>query len=482
MFERLLRPIDNVYSATGGAKIYPKNSEKAIKFLSEIRDGKPLEKWLQNNWMPIYHTDPAGVISYEWLDEKCYPTYKSITTIRNYEADGQQIKWILYESKNVGNEKFWRFIDEEKDWLIKEESQQYSVVTDKTFPNPFGKVPGFVISDIIKIGSKERLSPIHSIIELAKDFLRDQSQKSMFKFLLWSPIFWRYAMKCQKCQGTGKTGEIDCPDCVDGFYVSKDITDQVTLPVPDDKEIQKLAPDIAGFIHPSPEILEEFTKELTLLYNTMFETIWGVQDKTVVQKTATEVYQDLQPEITKLNVYSDEAEWVESFMTNLGLKFYIPTSKNQAVILYGRNFILESVSTLLERYETSKGKGDNTAILDRQLKEWVLSKYKNDPSTMNEELTRLKIEPFIHFTIEQVNDIWGADQAKVKMLFSEWWMDADKNKTIEVLKKEYDSYCEEVMSEEDEPEMEPELDEAGQPVMDEQGKPKMKVKQETPAK
>jgi hypothetical protein len=479
IFERLLRPVDNVYSATGGVKKYPDNAERALKVISTIRDGKTLEKWLQNNWMNgVYNTDPNGVIIYEWIEEKFYPTYKSIGSIRNYEADGQRLIWILYEPvTNTSGIQEWRFIDSEKDYLIKKEQDVYSIIEEKTFKNPFDRVPGIVISDIIKIGTKERLSPIHSIIESAKEFLRDLSHKSMFKFLLWDPLFWRYAMQCQKCHGTVKTGDSICPDCVDGYYVKKDITDCATLPFPTDKD-QPSVPKIAGFEIPPPEIMAEFTKELDLLYNIMFETIWGVQDASKVQKTATEVYQDLQPEITRLNVYADVAQWVECFFTNLGIKFMLPNEKEEAVILYGRNFILESVQSLLDKYEASKAKGDNSAILDRQLKEWILSKYKNDPITMNEELLRLKVEPFIHYTIEQVKNIYGPIEAKEKMLFPGWWLnEAEKSKDAKVLIEAFEKYCDEELSEDEQAdEMEPELDENGNPKMDEFGKPIMKPK------
>jgi len=101
IFERLLRPIDNVYSATGGVKKYPDNAEKAIKTISSIRDGKTLEKWLQNNWMSLYHTDPNGVIMYEWIDDKFYPTYKSIGSIRNYESVKEFLPIGIFEYDDV---------------------------------------------------------------------------------------------------------------------------------------------------------------------------------------------------------------------------------------------------------------------------------------------------------------------------------------------------------------------------------------------
>ena len=40
-----------------------------------------LEKWLRQTWMPLYHTDPNGLIMYEYKGEEIYPTYKSINSL-----------------------------------------------------------------------------------------------------------------------------------------------------------------------------------------------------------------------------------------------------------------------------------------------------------------------------------------------------------------------------------------------------------------
>ena len=442
MFERLLRSIDNVYSATGGVKKYPDKTEEVIKKISQIRDGKTLEKWLQTVWMSLYHTDPNGVIIYEWKDNNFYPCYKSIHGIRNYEADGQRINWLLYEATYKDNKCYWRFIDEEKDYTILDVNGNYEIVEEYTYLNPFKKVPGVVISDIVKIGSKQRLTPIDSIIELAKEFLRDQSIKTIFKFLHGFPIFWRYAIQCPKCQGAWKKGDSVCPDCVDGFLVKRDITDCASLPVPD-KDSPVIAPNIAGFIAPDLATWNQYSEELKLLYSIIFETIWGVDAQIQVQKTATEIFLNTQPLKNKLHIYADVAQWVEWYMTDLAMEFMNPLRKKEdtAIILYGRNYIIDSEETLLKKYETGKEQEDNSAILDRLLFEWMLSKYKNDPITMNEEVKRLKVEPFIHYSVEQIKTNYGEAEAKQKMLFGNWWNNiADKSKQPEALVKEFETY------------------------------------------
>ena len=336
MFERTLRPIDNIYSATGGSKKYgdstdPNSTEtydKLIQAISTIRDNKPLEKWLQRNWMKLYHTDPNGVILYEFRQEKFYPTYKNIGAIRNYKSDGQNIEWILFEgTTRIDNRNLidWRLIDDENDYIYTQDTKsdvsQFTLNEEKSLKHPFGSVPGIIISDIIKIGTEERCSPIDSIIELAKEELRDNSHKSMFKFLLWDPIFWRYGLTCPKCEGTGKQpkGDEICDMCNGHkLYGKKDITDAVIIKVPEDKETAILTPNIAGFIVPDITIMSEFNKEIDLLENKIYTTIWGTINYAKMyagdittgkaQKTPTEIIYDTAPQISRLNDYADVAQ------------------------------------------------------------------------------------------------------------------------------------------------------------------------------
>ena len=467
LFERTLRPLDNVYTATGGSKTYnidTDKQEKLIKVVSKMRDGKPLEKWLQRNWMPLYHTDPAGVIFYEYTKEKFYPTYKNISSIRCYKSDGQQLEWILFEGKQEEDNKTikWRVVDDENDYIVIQDNESFTIPADSTFKHPFKKTPGLIISDIIVIGSEERRSPIHAVLELAKESLRDESHKSMFKFLLWDPIFARYAQKCPKCNGVGTAGSgADVCDMCNGsrLYIKKDITDTIILGLPDDKDSPVVLPEnIAKFIIPPIEIMGEFNKEIDRLEDRIYTTIWGTinyskiyQNQRAVDKTATEIVYDTAPQIARLNDYADVAEFVEQYLTDLAANFVYGDVKNtneddEAIchILYGRNYIIEPVNVLLERYETSRTNGSNTAILDKELEEWMFAKYKNDTVTLEDELKRVKIEPFIHFTAEQVNTLFSVEEGQKKMLFTEWWKnDADKELDCEELRVEFDKWCDE---------------------------------------
>jgi hypothetical protein len=70
MNERLLRLIDNVYTATGGTKEYKIEVEskrkELLQAITNTRDNKSLGKWLQTYWAKdLYIVDPSGVIFLE---------------------------------------------------------------------------------------------------------------------------------------------------------------------------------------------------------------------------------------------------------------------------------------------------------------------------------------------------------------------------------------------------------------------------------
>ena len=477
VFSRVLRPLDNIYSATGGSKDYGSSvdesqrydEEKLISKISKIRNKQSLEKWLQRNWMKVYHTDPNGIIFYEYLKEKFYPTYKNISSIRNYETDGQQLEWILFEPKmNADRSITWRYVDDARDVIITQnagKNSTYVLTIDesKTLNNAFRICPGLVNSDIQVIGSEKRLSPIDNVIELAKESLRDNSQKSMYKFLLWNPIFWRYALQCPTCHGSGNTASGDnvCGMCNGTkIYASKDITDAILIGIPDDKEQQILTPNIAGFVVPPVEIIEEFNKEIDRLEDCIYATIWGTANFNKIlqsnaspgdgtEKTATEIMYDTAPQISRLNDYADVAEMMEEALSELAANFIFQTKaedKEICSIHYGRNYIIEPLNVLADRYQTSRLQGVTTSILDTQLYELLCSKFKNDPLRLEEELKRIQVEPFVHFTANEVKDIYSQDDAKKKMLFQKWWaVEADRTKDVEVLIDEFDEYCEKIL-------------------------------------
>ncbi|MEE9190113.1 MAG: hypothetical protein V3U16_05020, partial [Candidatus Neomarinimicrobiota bacterium] len=392
-------------------------------------------------------------------------TYKEITKIRNYHKDGQALKWILFEPKKVMNPaigseviELIRFVDDEKDWTFKKQGSTYVLVEELTFDHPFGRVPGVVNSDIQKLGVFNALSPIDSIVETEQHYLRDQSNKTLYKFLLWNPIFWRYRSKCPTCTGTLKVGDKQCPDCDNtGWKLDRDVTDEVLIPLPEDNEEPIVTPDIAGWL-PAPEtIMDQFNNELQSEEIGMYEAHWGSHKSKLdsnVEKTATEVWLDAQPVMNRLNKYGDVAEWVEHYITELIANFLFTTKKkdeNVSSIHYGRNYIIQPPEFLLQEYHKSKEAQDGVTILDRKLREYLTAKYKNDPVTLRIEILKAMLEPFVHYTIDMVKDVFGNEAAQKKMLFGDWWetltAEMFEKKTDEQLAKEMNEFIEKKLTE-----------------------------------
>jgi len=466
-YQRLLTPVDNVFSATGGSRKYliENDDDKAelIAKTMNLRGDKSIEEWLQTQWMRVYHTDPNGIVFMEYTTEEIhgvddvYPTYKSIGSIKTYRVIGQRIHLLLFEPKVLPEgAKLWRLVDDEKDYTIIESGDTFTVDQEHTFEHPFSRVPGIVNSNIQKVGEEFKESPIRSVVELSREYARDQSIKTIFKFQQGFPKMWRYEMGCAMCKGTGKSGASSesCKNCNGkGWLVTNDVTDVIRLKIPQANETV-LAPNIMGFVSPDIDAWDQFTKELELLQDMASVTHWGtvigVSEDRITNKTATEiVIMNKQPLENKLDFYSSTTEFMELQITNFIADFLQPTrdkEENAALIAYGRRYIIESSDMILKRYEMSKDKGDSTVILDRLYNEWITAKFHNDPIWLNVLVKKSNIEPYLHYTAEQVGEIFNQKQARKKVQFRDWWEEQSKDfvfkSTEKELKASFDSWFE----------------------------------------
>jgi len=452
LFYRVMSKRQNVFDANGGSEdLSIKNETLKTEFenkLSSFKSNKSLYKWISETYFNLADTDPNGIILTEYNSEKeIYPVYKSIEDIYNYESNGQLVKWIIFEPEiKAGIDlKLWRLIDYKTDWLISQIGETFTVVEDKTFEHPFKQVPVIILSEKEILGTELRLSNINPVIELAKDYARDKSTLTIYKFQKGHPLHWRYVTQCNTCKGTAKVGNGDCGSCDGKGYLSKgDVTDMVTLPIP--KEGQPtIAPNIAGFIAPDLETWKQYKEDLRDMENIISDTIWGT-DKTQqtdkINETATAKFIDTQPITNTLNSYTDTAEYIYNTIANWVLIFVNRTeTKETYKRTFGRRYIIESPDVLLEKYNLAKKEGDSNTILDKMLEEIILSKYKNDPKNQNIMLKKARLEPYIHLTIEQVNTIFGNSEAQRKVLFQKFWQQCDKEKDFDKLEIDFNEYA-----------------------------------------
>lgn len=465
LFQRIMEPRNNVFSADGGSENWDEGiNEKRIEIikghLKDFKGGKSIEKYMSESYFQLSDIDPNGLIFLEYKSESkseegrldVYPTYKSIQDIRNYHCKGQSVKWVLFEPYEViekGNTyKVWRYVDKDVDVSIKEISGSFEEIEELTFVNEFKEVPAVILSPIQKVGTKLRLSWLFYIQELAKKYARDVSIKTLYEFLQGFPKHWRYVMMCNLCHGSGKKDGKDCDKCAGTGEIKKgDVTDDIRLPVPTDKEQPVIAPNIAGFVSPDLETLKHMEENRLSLESLIEYTMWGTQtmkqgDKT--NETATGRYLDIQPLINKLHVFSDSAEEVENMLAQYVIKLvdHLGSDKDKIYVkTYGRRFIIESPDVLLEKYNKARESGTPITVLDKMLEEIISSKYKNDMNMRSKMHKKALVEPFVHYSIKEIFDIFGAEKAEKKTMFSYWWEKiADHNRKVVELKEDYNSY------------------------------------------
>lgn len=439
---RIINPSYNIFSARGGTKDYSKGkteltakqAKELLGIVSNCKDGKSFERYLEEHWINFYHTDPSGVM---WMryetgkKNKCYPTYISISEIRNYKATGQLVEWIIFEPENP-KEKVWVVVDDVKQYSIKENDKgEYSLIDDKlkTFEHPFGEVPVIINSNITdKLGN--RLSPLHNIVPILEEYAADQSNKSIYKRVLGNPKTWRLNPLCLTCEGHKKNakGE-ECNSCKGtGFMVNNtDVSEVLLIPIPKDGQLNIKGSEVMGFHSPDFEYMRIANEEMDKLESDCFYTRWGIMSSerhSVSEKTATEIIVDKQPQINELNKLSNVAEWMEWKYTEWVGNFIMPLkSKDEQIslIVYPRRYILEGSDAAQARYEKAKAAGDNTVILDDLFQDLLTIKYKNDVEFLANALLKSEVEPYLHYSVEQVVSIFGKKEAAKKVYFQQWW-------------------------------------------------------------
>jgi hypothetical protein len=456
LFNRVMKKRQNVFDANGGSEHNEIKSDTIKELfedkISNFKANKSLYKYLSENYFQLTDVDPNGVIMLEYKskgeDFNLYPSYKSIEDIRYYEQDGQTVEYIVFEPKvnKDTTAKTWRIVDDSTDYTFLELAGNFTLVPDKTFKHPFGKVPAIILSEHCVIGSDVRISPVHPVLELSKDYARDKSVLTIYKFQKGFPVHWRYSSVCKSCSGLGKIGDKSCSSCDGKGYPRKaDVSDIHLLPIP--KEGQPFLGDkVAGFSTPDLDTWKQYKEDLRDMELLIEDTIWGT-DKTHQSdkgnETATGRFIDVQPISNTLNIYSDVVEYIYNTLANWTLNF-VDLTKDKDEYLYnrsfGRRYIIESPDVLMEKYGQAKEKGDNNTILDKLLEEYILSKYKSDPYMQSRMIKKAKVEPYVHQSISEVYDYFGKVEANKKVLFQKFWQEANKDKTEEQLTEEFNQY------------------------------------------
>lgn len=440
--ENLLRPIDNIWNAKGGSyKIdLPDNLKEQFKEkISNVGKGYNLKQYIKEVWRDRLFSDPNGLTYVEVTKDgqNAYLTSKSIFSIKNMKSNGIKPEYICFEPHSEIENKKEKSV-KKKLWLVDdsfyyeiqiENSENVTILQTKT--NTFGKVPAILNSSIVDTQRGLKISPIHKQVSLLDSYLIGHSVKEIYQFLHGYPVFWSYERKCNVCNGIGQIDGKTCTSCNGtGKSSKKDVSDAIILKVPEEGQ-PVLAPP-SGYVQPDLETWREQRTELDWKFSLIYYSHWGTTTEKTENETATGRFIDVQPVNNRLNMYTDIAEYVHSTLLDLLGKFYFPASYKGSTISYGRRFLIETPDQVWEKYIKAKNSGAPVSAKNQLLEQYYESEYQNNQLLQDYYLKLVKIEPFVHNTIDQISKLQISETEKLmKIYFSDWLQTKEISEIIE---------------------------------------------------
>lgn len=438
LFEQLLRPLDKVFAARGGAKYYniggsdDSQESKFKKILSDVRNGMSLEKWNQKTWIRKRVTDPNGVMMLEVSADGsyCYPTYKSIYSIYDYKFSGIKIEYIIFEPEESDGVKKYRIVDDVYDYIVIYSTTtvngklQRSIEIDleQSFKHGFDFVPAIMISSDEDDVYGYKRSFVDSAIEIANEILVDNSVKIIFKFTQGFPAYWEIERVCRVCKGEKKVHGVDCPACGGtGIRQQKDVSDKITVTLDETGKAGAIPP--AGFVSADVATWIQMNSESEMLEKIVNKVMWGttalVSEK--VYEKATGVLSDLQPVFDRLYPISTEAENMEKFFTDLMGQFYFGLAYKGSTVIYGKRFQIESPDQLMERLTKAKQGLIPWQTIKNIYLEYLQTMYNNDQFEMARQIKLFKLDPYPVYTVGELKDLGLELKDVYSKIFYEQW-------------------------------------------------------------
>lgn len=476
LFCRLLQEEQQVYTTVGGSvTIGGAPSADVGKYTAGLR------KWMQKTGYNAYNADPMGLFFVEHDGAQHTVVYKCISSVWDYKNIGRQLEYVCFAiDKNEyaaysfssvmmeasGDGKYYRWVDSEQDVVVKYENERATIVDNnsvKPIVNKFGRVPGFIISDIPDFTNGDKfLSRIYPIIELADCFLKDRSieelQKAYHGFAKAVEPF----LQCSICAGEGNLGGKPCPSCTPagadrgtGYKLRTKVADVSRFPLSMLQDVNFDFRKIFGYVTPDIDSMEWQNKALYALEALMYRTHWGsvtpakaefngTQD---IVDTATKVLEDKQPKRAVLNTLADWDENAEAMLLDLIVQFYTGKKPTSVCVSLNRDYILNTPEEILYVIHDMKKNFDAPNMIDAVTMQYLRATYRNDPNAFTIESKKYLVNPFPNdnpSTIEGSQYVSEMDKLATRN-FRTWAQSINPadwlGKTVEDLRKDMYSFC-----------------------------------------
>jgi hypothetical protein len=496
MFGRLLQQEDMVFTAKGGSANYnlPDEQERQMTvILDDVSFGLSLRKWIRNFALPAYRSDPMGIVFMELesvitgmevgITARAYPTYKSIFCIYDYLPNGRKLEYVCFqltvaEAREFGIQdeelkdqadpsqktKFFRFVDDAKDLIVKQKEGRVELVTAITqrnpLPNEWNRTPAFMMSDLMLFYEPQCfVSPLHLVVELADCFLYDRSVRDLQKKFHGFSKAVEPLLTCSNCSGAKYIDGNPCPSCTPpggeptGYKLKTKVSDVARFPLSVFEDSSFDFQRIFGYVTPDIKGWEKQDMSLADLEVLIKSTYWGTATETKTsgpstsqnqEETATKTDVNQRPTEARLNMTADWCEATENLIAGFIGEYWFDNFKEPA-IAYGRDYILKTPDELREIYQALRSKGAPDFMLDEALEKYYHATYQNNPVMLAKYLKMLDVEPFPHISVLQAKPlITDFNEYNCKLYFGEWANTIPDGKWIstkaEVLRNELREY------------------------------------------
>lgn len=460
LMARMARPLDKIFSAKGGSLYFNLSGDsekKARTYYRDIRNGYSVKQWIEHYWKPNFLRDPNGFIFMEIASPQqvallrqqgksfVYPTYKSISSVYDYAPKGAQLDYVVFklttnEKKSVNLQPIdiaYRVVDDAADYIVQLKDGSPVILTEMTLPNLFLEVPALMNSDIPNPSKPgQMLSLFDDVMELCNEFLLKGSIRITHEFMHAFPKYWEYADDCMTCQengvATGLLKSETCPDCkgTTKKLMSK-VSDVKLLAYPESKEHAVVTPYVGGYISPDKVYFDISTQGAQFLEDLISHTIWSTSSKIKsrgtsigpdkVATTATEIMDDLKPQVDRLYPISEMAEKRDKFIIDMAIRIQLNQSYQGASVNYGKRYMLEPPDAIWDKFLGAKTEGASPRELRDLLIEYYEAKYSSDPVKLAVQIKLIDVEPWFYLTALEVQTLMpNIEDYTAKLYFSEW--------------------------------------------------------------
>lgn len=448
LFDRLLAPVEKVFTARGGFESYGLDNAKEHEFknyLSNIVNGLSLKEWVQHVPFMAKLVDPMSVTMLE-IDEsgKVYPTYKSSAAIYDYQLKGRYLEYIIFTLSNndvsmliekgviqkEDGQKVYRVIDDENEYIITNVKGIFN--TKQVIANHFGYVPAIINGDKLTFNSDYIGSELEAVMELAADFFNDNSSKSLFKKYQMHAKEWSIDVTCGECKGEGTIKGDDCVHCSGtGREPTVKVSQTLSIGIGEDGNMKMPTPPM-GYVVPPIDSWKMVNEELDRLkkdiYDTFYDNQVGLQTAGInftqntagEQRTATEVIINEKHKEPTLRKFSKWAQELHKFVAE-GCKVILYGSSDGCSVTYGDKYMLIDYNELITQYQLLRRDNAPIGVMDDALIEVYENKYATNPLQLRKALLLMKVEPFVHYNLSEIIQMNINPKLKdMKLYFGEW--------------------------------------------------------------